>query len=235
MSLKDTWDASYGRGENHLFWPHEEIIRFAAQHVRQRTLDGWRDRRSFASPPRALDLGCGIGRHVVFLDDLGCEAWGLDHSPTAIAQGRRWLDASGRGRLGARLKEGDATRLPWPDAAFELVVSHGVLDSMPLAVARSAFAEAARVLVPGGLMYVDLVSADDGAHGREFYGEVVVPSGHEAGTVQLYFNWALIDSCLAGRFEILDAVHIVRAKALVPGAAARWHLHLKRLSSGPQS
>jgi SAM-dependent methyltransferase len=228
VSLTDAWDASYARGENHLFWPHEEIVRFAAMRVRRRRVDGWDDRLPFIPPPRALDLGCGIGRHVAFLDQLGCEAWGIDHSATAVAQGRRWLEGSGQARLAPRLVQGDATAMPWPDGHFAVIVSHGVLDSMPLATAEAAFADAARVLAPGGLMYADVVSGDDGTHGREFAGEVTVPTGHEAGTIQLYFNWALVERCLGGRFEVLDAVHVLRARALATGAAARWHLHLRR-------
>jgi len=228
VSLTDAWDASYARGENHLFWPHEEIVRFAAQRVRRRRLDGWDDRIPFSPVPRALDLGCGVGRHVEFLDQLGCEAWGIDHSATAVAQGQRWLTANGHAAIAPRLVQGDATAMPWADAHFAVVVSHGVLDSMPLATASAAFAETARVLAPGGLMYVDLVSGDDGQHGREFSGEVTVADGHESGTIQLYFNWPLIERCLGGRFDILDAVHVLRARAFAPGAAARWHLHLRR-------
>jgi SAM-dependent methyltransferase len=228
MNLIDAWDASYGRGENHLFWPAEELVRFAARHVRRRTVEGWQDRISFDPPPRALDLGCGLGRHVAFLDELGCEAWGIDHSATAVEQGRGWLARRGSQHLSERLVVGDAGAMPWPDGHFRVVVSHGVLDSMPSSVAAAAISECHRLLSAEGLAYIDLVSGDDGQHGREFAGELTVPSGHEAGTIQRYFNWSAIERLLAGRFQIIDATHVLRADALRPGAAARWHLVLRR-------
>lgn len=228
MNDLEAWDASYERGENHLFWPAEELVRFLSQRVRRRTLEGWFDRIPFEPPPRALDLGCGIGRHVALLDEIGCEAWGLDHSEQAISQGKSWFSGQqGKAHLARRLVPGDARRMPWSDGHFHLIVSHGVLDSMPLQIAVSAVAECHRLLAPGGLMYLDLVSGDDGSHGREFSGEVRVPSGHEAGTTQLYFNWSSIEQILTARFEVLDALHVVRANILRPGAAARWHLTLR--------
>ncbi|MCJ7665907.1 MAG: class I SAM-dependent methyltransferase, partial [Actinobacteria bacterium] len=34
---------------------------------------------------RILDLGCGSGRHLVYLADKGFELYGLDSSPTGLA------------------------------------------------------------------------------------------------------------------------------------------------------
>lgn len=229
MKLTDAWNASFGRGENHLFWPAEELVRFAARHIRRRTSDGWTNHVAFEPPPRALDLGCGLGRHVVFLDELGCEAWGLDHSTTAIEQGRSWLAQRGSPHLSERLVVGDATTMPWPDGHFHFVVSHGVLDSMPSSAATSAMEECHRLLCTDGLAYIDLVSGDDGQHGREFDGETIVSSGHEAGTIQRYFNWSAIERLVADRFCIVEAMHVLRADVLRPGAAARWHLVLRRM------
>ncbi len=43
---------------------------------------------------RVLDVGCGAGRHALYLQALGCEMIGLDPSPGAVdVCRRRGLDA----------------------------------------------------------------------------------------------------------------------------------------------
>jgi cyclopropane fatty-acyl-phospholipid synthase-like methyltransferase len=42
-----------------------------------------------------LDLGCGTGRHVVFLAHHGLSVSGLDNSPQGIEATRQWLAAEG--------------------------------------------------------------------------------------------------------------------------------------------
>jgi ubiquinone/menaquinone biosynthesis C-methylase UbiE len=49
------------------------------------------------------------------------------------------------------VKTGDITRLPFPDASFDAVISMTVLHNIPSRAARdAALAEFARVLKPGG-------------------------------------------------------------------------------------
>ena len=40
-------------------------------------------------PGRALELGCGLGRNVLYLAEKGFEAHGIDVSETAIAEARK--------------------------------------------------------------------------------------------------------------------------------------------------
>jgi SAM-dependent methyltransferase len=93
-------------------------------------------------PGRAtLEVGCGEGRVARDLRDRGHRVTALDASPTLVAAAR---DADAYGRYVV----GEAERLPFEDAAFDLVVAHNSLmdvDDLPRAVA-----EAARVLEPGG-------------------------------------------------------------------------------------
>jgi SAM-dependent methyltransferase len=208
------WDQSYARLENHLFWPHEEVVRFVSRYVRRRVgpaefvdvLPGLAER------PRLLDLGCGLGRHVAFADEIGLEGYGIDLSEVAIKRGRAWLGTD-------RLVAGDARALPWEDAFFSVAVSHGVLDSMPFTVARDAVAEVHRVLGPGGLFYADLVAGGDAE-------EVVVAEGHEAGTVQSYFDEARLGDLFADRFTTLDRVLVTHERPT--SRSSRWHVVLRR-------
>ncbi|MCX7934671.1 MAG: class I SAM-dependent methyltransferase, partial [Planctomycetota bacterium] len=54
----------------------------------------------YARPPGpALDLGCGTGRHLAFLEARGIAAYGIDLNPHMLREGRRHRPASQRLRL----------------------------------------------------------------------------------------------------------------------------------------
>jgi SAM-dependent methyltransferase len=94
-------------------------------------------------PLRTLDVGCGEGRVTRDLVARGCDAIGLDASPTLI-------DAARAQHPGGEYVVASAERLPFDDDSFELVTAYNSLmdvDEMPRAVA-----EVGRVLMPGGLL-----------------------------------------------------------------------------------
>ena len=109
---------------------------------------------------RALDLGCGNGRHAELLADAATHVVGLDAS-------RELLDTAG-GRLdgvdGIDLLQGDAASLPLTADIVDLAVYVATLHHLPTAATRRAsLDELARVLRPGGRA---LVSAWSTAHDR---------------------------------------------------------------------
>lgn len=132
---------------------------------------------------RSLDLGCGIGRHVFFLNEFGLNPYGIDLSDEAIKMGKDWFISEGKESLADRLIVGSVTELPFGDNFFEICVSHGVLDSMPRKIAIQGMKEIYRVLKSGGLMYFDLIMDVDRGDKDE-----VVEDGYEKDTFQSYFT-----------------------------------------------
>jgi len=115
------------------------------------------------------------------------EACGIDISSTAIEWAQDWAKREG---LTIDFRVGDISHLPFPDGHFDAVVSHGVLDHIPMAVAQQAVAEVARVLTDKGLFYFDLKSADDSEFGVGEEAEkntFVVGDGFEKGLIQHFF------------------------------------------------
>lgn len=226
-SRQDAWEQSYAAGDNFVFFPHEEVIRFAAKYLRKRTgLDSYADRHRLGRPPRVLDLGCGLGRHVKFCHEAGMEAYGIDLSTTAIELARQWAGRYGLPEPDQRLRPGDARQLPWPDGFFDAAVSHGTLDSMPFELACAVMAEMRRVLSEKAIFYLDLVSGDDRQHAREFAGDEVVETAHERGTIQSYYNYSRIGQLTAGRFTCIECVLIHREDTHSGTSHARYHLVL---------
>jgi ubiquinone/menaquinone biosynthesis C-methylase UbiE len=218
----DQWNASYERRENFVFAPNEQVVRFISKYVRKRTgLHEFNDVLKLGRPPKLLDLGCGIGRHLVFAAEMGLEPYGVDLSPVAVKTAREWT------KLGETIAVASVTDLPFDDNFFDVTVSHGVLDSMTFDIAQKAVAECSRVLHSAGLFYCDMISPDDSRHGREFAGEEVVSTTHERDTIQSYFNFAKIQKLFEPRFEIIEATLVKNENLLIPASNARTHVVLR--------
>ena len=91
------------------------------------------------APTRALDIGTGTGAVARLISERwpGAEVTGVDVSPGMIAEARR---------LGnQRYDVGDASALPYEDAAFDLVTLNNMIPF---------FDELARVTAPGGYVAI---------------------------------------------------------------------------------
>ncbi|HXV33131.1 MAG TPA: class I SAM-dependent methyltransferase [Gaiellaceae bacterium] len=106
------------------------------------------DRLGF-EPRRVLDLGTGTGKAARLVAERfpQAEVVGFDLAPRMVAEARRLLAGEHAGRV--RFAVGDASALPLPDAAFDLVV---LLNMIPF------FPEIARLTAPGGAVVVAHVS-----------------------------------------------------------------------------
>ncbi len=198
------WNDAYNRGGNVLFYPHEEIIRFVNKYVRKRDgIDQFHDVMDLTKDEwdsfKSLDLGCGIGRHVKFLDEFGLNPYGIDISDIAISMGKKWFEKIGKDNLVERLMVGSVIDLPYEDESFNICVSHGVLDSMPRNIALEGIKEVLRVMKRNGLMYLDLIMDEEGRDREE-----IVHYGYEKNTVQSYFNLSAIKNFFGEGVEIVE-------------------------------
>jgi ubiquinone/menaquinone biosynthesis C-methylase UbiE len=96
-----------------------------------------------------LDIGCGDGALASDLARRGAIVTGLDADFVMIAAARRRAKTEG---TQLHLVEGQAERLPFNDAAFDLVVAVTVLCFVQ--DGGQAFNEMARVLKPGGRLVI---------------------------------------------------------------------------------
>jgi SAM-dependent methyltransferase len=91
-----------------------------------------------------VDLGCGSGRTLLWNRDLGSSSVGIDISPFFSTEARRDVD----------LLLGDLRRLPFADGTFTKAWSLDVLEHLSPDALRAMLREAARVLKPGGALFV---------------------------------------------------------------------------------
>lgn len=102
-------------------------------------------------PRRILDCGATVGHNSVpwaqtFPD---AEVHAIDVSGAVLAYGHARARKLG---VPVHFRQMNATRLDYPDESFDVVFSSMFLHELPLADIRRFFAEARRVLAPGGLL-----------------------------------------------------------------------------------
>jgi 2-polyprenyl-6-hydroxyphenyl methylase / 3-demethylubiquinone-9 3-methyltransferase len=102
---------------------------------------------------RLLDIGCGGGVLAEEFASLGCQVTGIDISPKSIAVAQAH---AARSRLSIDYRVGSGTSLPFEKKSFEAVSCCDVLEHIH--DWKQVIAEAARVLVSGGLFFFDTIN-----------------------------------------------------------------------------
>jgi MPBQ/MSBQ methyltransferase len=98
-----------------------------------------------------LDVGSGFGSFVLVAREAGIDATGIELEPFEVAYARDRLRAERPADDPDRVyPEGSGLELPFADASFDVVTMWNVVEHVP--DLPTLFAEAARVLRPGGLL-----------------------------------------------------------------------------------
>ncbi len=165
------------------FWEHIYRYRFAAGFARGRDV---------------LDVACGEGYGSAALARAGARSLvGVDVDPVACAYARR--------KYGIDARPGDAAALPFPAAAFDLVVSFETVEHVP--EPARFLDECARVLRPGGALVISTPNV------------AVYNPDHDPGHNPFHcaeMTEAEFTAALAARFGRL------RVYAQCPTAGGRW-------------
>jgi SAM-dependent methyltransferase len=110
----------------------------------------WLDllRQNLPTGAAVLDLGCGCGIPVAkALADAGHRVTGVDISDVQIARARALVPA-------ATFLRADATRVTFPDASFDAIVSLYAIIHMPIEAQPVLISRVAGWLRPGGWLLV---------------------------------------------------------------------------------
>ncbi|MDH3630345.1 MAG: class I SAM-dependent methyltransferase [Gammaproteobacteria bacterium] len=169
-----------------------------------------------------FDLGCGAGRHSVFLAQQGFAVSAADVSPSAIEKTRLNLQQTG---TDATLYQIDMTEWPFNDGQFDAVVAFNIVYHAQRAEVETVLEQINRVLSPGGLIFITFKSILDAQCG---YGEQLAPftwaptSGLEKGIAHYYVDEAEARRLMQD-FDLISMVH--KQELPVPGQSERHRAH----------
>jgi len=136
---KKVWDGVYK--EKGKIWtePQSDIPRLAKEWKRQ-------------GVKRILDVGCGTGRHLVYLAKKGFEMYGIDIAEHGLKIARKWLREEG---LKAKIKQGDIYKaLPYQDNFFDAIICIKTLNHGKIEWIRKCIKEMHRILKDDGYIFV---------------------------------------------------------------------------------
>lgn len=101
---------------------------------------------------KVLDLGCGSGRHTIYLAKRDFNVYGIDIASTGIQITKKWLKKEG---LKAPLKISDIyKKLPYKDNFFDTIISTHTLHHARIEKIRKLIKEMERILKSGGLIFI---------------------------------------------------------------------------------
>jgi SAM-dependent methyltransferase len=215
MSFSREWEQRYLENTHLAVWPWSDVVSLVRRHCGPLTSGA------------ILELGCGAGANIPFLNSLGARYYAIDGSPTMVARLKERFPA-----LAPAILVGDFTRaLPFA-TRFDLVIDRAALTHNPTADIRAALELVWEALQPGGYFvgvdwfstgfseFARGVSAED-AHTRTGYSD-----GPFAGTGRVHFSDLAHLKDLFGRFQLL----LLEEKKIcthVPAGAAQfaaWNL-----------
>ena len=136
----DAWDKRWATAEGRADWldPEPDVIALLPE-LKER------------GARTALDLGCGVGRHALFLAEHGLAVEAIDGSAAGLAVARETAQARG---VSLGLRQGTADALPFDDGSFDFVLSwnviyHGTSGRCRAAPRRDLARAEARRALPG--------------------------------------------------------------------------------------
>jgi ubiquinone/menaquinone biosynthesis C-methylase UbiE len=168
---------------------------------------------------KALDLGCGAGRHLVFMARQGFQVCGIDLSLTGMDMARKKLRDQG---LEALLIECDMKALPLANSLFDAVVCTRTIYHQTLEEMRETIMEIHRVSRNKAIVVIDFLSkrtCSYGNGGEVEYNTFIEQEGPEKGVLHHFTD----EKELQDLFEAFRAVHIKLEEREVDGKLrSRW-------------
>jgi len=151
---------------------------------------------------RVLDLGCGPGRHVLYLSRQGFEMHGLDISAAGVERCRQAVEQE---HLTATVQVADMLSMPYPDAHFDWVLSVQVIYHTTAATLQEVLHHVRTKLKPGGWLYVTFAPVENitPESGREIEPRTYLQEEDGEPLLHHYVLPEEIDGLLAG-FTMLE-------------------------------
>ncbi len=112
---------------------------------------------------RLLDLGCGAGRHVIFLAREGFQTYGTDFSSEGINSTLEWLKSE---NISAIVKQAEMSDQPFPDNYFDGIICSEVLCYNNTSGVKKTVSEIQRILKNQGIAIFITRTIDDYRYGK---------------------------------------------------------------------
>jgi SAM-dependent methyltransferase len=104
---------------------------------------------------RFLDLGCGLGRHAVYMVQKGFDVTAADLSDLGLSHLKEW---AAKENLNIKTALCNMLNLPFEAGSFDCIMAYNVIYHTDTPGFIKALNEIKRVLKPGGELFITLIS-----------------------------------------------------------------------------
>ena len=102
-----------------------------------------------------LDIGCGLGRHSIYMAENGFNVYGMDYSKYVVDIVKEKAYLKG---LDIKLTVGTVSALPYENDSIDCIAAIGVLSNNDKSGIAAILREMHRVLKEGGETYFNIIS-----------------------------------------------------------------------------
>ena len=142
---KSQWENHYRRDRSILTYPDENLVRL---------LKKFSEEHNNLPDITALDLGCGSGRHIVLIEEMGIsKILGMDNSFEALKICQK--------NFNFPVITGDNRKIPLKSNSIDIVIAWGSLHYSHKKEISNQVNEINRILKPGGVLLATLRSNKD--------------------------------------------------------------------------
>jgi tellurite methyltransferase len=166
----------------------------------------------------AMDLGCGIGRHSLFLASLGFNVFALDASRAGVDFARSLAQQQ---MQPVHFVTGPMTDLPCADESFDYLLAWNVIYHGNRDAVQKSLSEIHRVLRPGGIFQGTMISKNNRlfGQGREVAADTFVFDGDlDKSHPHFYCNQAELT-------VLIDPMELLRVNDREQERPGSYHLH----------
>ena len=111
-----------------------------------------------------LDIGCGMGRHCVFMAENGYNVYGFDYSKYVVDIVK---DKISEKNLNAKLCIGDMSSMPFENESMDCMIAINVLYNSDKEGVARVLSEMHRVLKDSGEAYLNIISKSNDLDSNE--------------------------------------------------------------------
>ena len=153
--MEQDWEAIYKDQGYRAVYPSEYIIRFISKYYGK--LVPFTKHEEFKEL-KVLDLGCGSGRHVIFLANENFDTYGLEQSEEGVKFTQQWLKFK---NLNASVIKGMMTEIPFDNEFFDVLVDFQSIQHNVWKDIKASAEEIYRVLKKEGMAFLVIRSSED--------------------------------------------------------------------------
>ncbi|MFX1553996.1 MAG: class I SAM-dependent methyltransferase [Promethearchaeota archaeon] len=156
---------------------------------------------------RVLDLGCGTGRHLIYLSKKGFEVYGMDASPKALEIAKKWLTEENE-NIELKLHRMEH-KFPYKSEFFDAIISIQVIHHNLMKNIILTIKEIYIILKSKGIIYITFPRLGGGAKIDNWElkkiekGTYIPQAGPEKGLPHHFFTLEEIND-LFSSFNLLE-------------------------------